>query len=124
MGLIAYLQARRIRRSFPRKKEKFWYCGEIFSYSCDLLKVGKPHKTKEMGLPCEKFLVNPYSGSGGGIPKEGDVIPCIKLDGWIGYYEVIGKERYASAGSDFAGWDDGYEIDLKFHHCEKEVVVM
>lgn len=123
MGLAAYLQARRVRKLFPKKKDKFWYCGEIYEYSYELLKAGKPHMTKEMGLPCGKFLINPYSDAGGRIPREGDVIACIKLDGWIGYYLVTKKWRYSSAGSDFAGWDDGYNVDLKFHHCEKEVPV-
>ena len=123
MGLIAYLQARRAKRLFPKEKKKFWYCGEIYTYSHELLRAGKPHKTSEMGLPCDKFIINPFSDSGGRIPKEGDVIPCIKLNGWIGFYLVTHKGSYSSAGSDFAMWDDGYDVDLKFHHCERKALV-
>ena len=119
MGLGELLAERRARRLFPKKKERFWYCGEIYDYSYELYKAGKPHKTKEMGLPCEKFLINPFSDAGGKIPEVGDIVPCIKLDGWIGYYQVVKKWRYSSAGSDFAGWDDGYEVNLKLHHCER-----
>jgi len=119
MRLGELLAERRARRLFPKKKEGFWYCGEIYNYSCELHTAGKPYKTKEMGLPCEKFLINPFSDAGGKIPEVGDIVHCIKLDGWIGYYQVVKKWRYSSAGSDFAGWDDGYEVNLKLHHCER-----
>lgn len=119
MGLRELFVERRARRLFPKKKERFWYCGEIYDYSYELHKAGKPHKTKEMELPCDKFLINPFSDAGGKIPEVGDVVPCIKLDGWIGYYQVMKKWCYSSAGSDFAGWDDGYEVNLKLHHCER-----
>lgn len=119
MKLREFFAERRARRLFPKKKERFWYCGEIYDYSHELLKAGKPYTTREMELPCDKFIINPYSDTGGKIPKVGDIIPCIKSDGWIGFYLVTDKGRYSSAGSDFASWDDGYEINLKLHHCER-----
>lgn len=122
MGLRSYFAERQTKRMLPKKKERFWYCGEIYTYSYELMKTGRPWKTRELELPCETFLINPYRDSGGKIPEIGDIIPCIKLDGWIGFYLVTDKERYSSAGSDFASWDDGYEVDLKFHHCEKAPV--
>lgn len=122
MGLRELLAERRARRLFPMRKERFWYCGEIYNYSYELCKAGKPYKTKEMGLPCEKFLINPYSDASGKIPEVGDILPCIRLNGWIGYYEVIKKWRYSSAGSDFASWDDGYEVNLKLHHCKRSPI--
>ena len=122
MGLRAYLGARKARKLFPKKKENFWYCGRIYAYGCDLHRAGKPHGAKDMGLPCEKFLINPYSDAGGKVPREGDIVPCIKLDGWIGYYLVTKRWMYSSPGSDFAPWDDGHYVNLKFHHCEKEVL--
>ncbi len=124
MGLLTYLQAWKARSQFPKKKENFWYCGEIHDYKYELMKAGKPHKTKDMGLPCEKFIINPYSDVGGKVPDEGDIIPCIRLNGWIGYYLVVKKWSWSSRGSDFAMWDDGYEVNMKFHHCEKEAMAV
>ncbi len=119
MGLRELLAERRARRLFPKKKERFWYCGAFFDYQYELYKKGKPWKRKEIELPCETFLVNPFNDAGGRIPEVGDILPCIKANGWIGYYLVAKKWRYSSAGSDFASWDDGYEINLKLHHCER-----
>lgn len=117
MGLRNYLAERRARKLFPKKKGKFWYCGAIYDYSYELHRASKPWRTKELELPCETFLINPYSDAGGKIPEVGDIAPCVKLDGWIGYYEVTKRWRYSSAGSDFASWDDGYEVNLRLHHC-------
>ncbi len=115
MGLLALLA----RRYFPRVKKDFWYCGEIYHYSHELQQAGKPWKTSEMNLPCGKFIINPFRDSGGKIPNVGDIVPCIKLDGWIGFYKVTKKYMYSSPGSDFAMWDDGYHINLKLHHLER-----
>ncbi len=122
MGLTAFFRARVARRLFPKNKKNFWYCYAIYSHSYELRTVGKPHNVKDMGLPCEKFLINPYRDTGGKIPKEGDIIPCIKLKGWVGYYLVTKKWMYSSPGSDFACWDDGCYVNLKFHHCESDVL--
>ena len=119
MTIKGFLARWKTRRRFPRVRKRFWYCGEMITYSSDLYREGKPCRTRDMELPCDRFIVNPYSDSGGKIPKVGDILPCIKIDGLIGYYEVLEKRRYSSAGSDFAPWDDGYEIDLKLHHCER-----
>lgn len=107
-----------IETLFPREKLHFWYCGEIYNYAYELQQHSKPYKTSEMGLPCERFLINPYSDAGGKVPREGDIIPCIKLEGWIGYYIVTRKGWYSHYG-DFATWDDGKEVDLVLHHIEK-----
>lgn len=115
-----FILERMARRHFPKKKERFWYCGAIYNYSYDLNRAGKPWKTKEMELPCEKFIINPYSDTGGKIPRVGDILPCIKIDGWIGFYLVTRKGWYSHYG-DFAPWDDGKEVDLKLHHCERAV---
>ena len=104
MGLKALLA----RRLFPSKKDNFWYCGAAFNY-----------EGSSRDLPVNKFILNPYRDTGGKIPEVGDIVPCIKLNGWIGFYKVIKKWRYSSAGSDFAMWDDGYEINLKLHHVER-----
>lgn len=124
MGLRDYLQARRVGKSFPKEKEHFWYCGEIYTYANELREQGKPWRSSEMELPCDRFIINPFSDSGGKIPKDGDILPCIKVDGWIGFYQVSNRHMYSSAGSDFASWDDGYSVDLKFHHCEKETMIV
>lgn len=119
MGLREFLAERRARKLFPKKKDGFWYCGEMNDYQYELSKAGKPWKTSELEFPCDKFLINPYRNSGGRVPEESDVIPCIKVDGWTGYYRVVKKWSYSSRGSDFALWDDGYNVNLKFHHCER-----
>lgn len=116
--LKEFFAKRRVRKLFPKIKEKFWYCGEIYTYSYDLDRAGKPSKTSEMELPCEKFIINPYSDAGGKVPQVGDIIPCIKIDGWIGFYLVTKKDWYSHYG-DFAMWDDGKAVDLKLHHCER-----
>lgn len=124
MGIRAYIGEWRARRPFPKGKKDFWYCGEMITYKSELRKKQLPWRIEEMGLPCDRFIINPYSESGGKVPKKGDIIPCIKLNGWIGFYLVTKDGMYSSAGSDFAMWDNGHSIDLEFHHCEKEVVVM
>lgn len=117
MGLKEFLAERQARKLFPKKKEGFWYCGEFYEYQYELYQAKKPWKSKELVLPCEKFLIN--------WPQcynqicEGAILPCIKLDGWIGFYLITKKWRYSSAGSDFASWDDGYEVNLKLNHCER-----
>lgn len=117
MSIIHWFTSLRAIWLFPKVKKKFWYCGEINDYAYDLMKQGKPWKTSEMNLPCEKFLINPYSDSGGKVPKVGDIIPCIKLYGWIGYYLVTNKGWLSHYG-DFALWDDGKAVDLRLHHIE------
>lgn len=103
----------------PKKVEDFWYCHEIFDYCYKLHQAGKPWKCNEIELPCETFLINPYADEGGKIPEVSDIIPCIKIGNLVGYYLVTKKWRYASAGSDFAGWDDGYYVNLEFEHYER-----
>ncbi|MBA7652473.1 hypothetical protein ES703_60307 [subsurface metagenome] len=119
MGLRELVAERRAKCLFPKKKERFWYCGEFFDYQHGLYQQGKPWKSKEIELPCETFLINLVRDAEDKMPEVGDILPCIKLNGWVGFYEVTKKWRYSSAGSDFASWDDGYEINLKLHHCEK-----
>lgn len=122
MSIKTWLEQRRVKKLFPKSKRKFWYCGEIYTYSCELQREGKPWRTREMGLPCDRFILNPFSDAGGRIPEDGDIVPCIKVDGWIGFYQVSNKYRYSSAGSDFASWDDGYEVDLQLHHIERAAI--
>ena len=109
----------RALRHLPKKKEDFWYCGEIFDYCGKLRDAGKPWKASEVELPCATFLINPFAEQGGKIPQVCDVIPCIKVGNFIGYYLVTKKWRYASAGSDLASWDDGYYVNLELEHYEK-----
>ncbi|GAI49782.1 unnamed protein product, partial [marine sediment metagenome] len=90
---------------------------EFYNYQYELMKQGKPWSGKEIKLPCETFLVNPFVNYN--QIREGAVLPCIRTNGWIGFYLVTDKRRYSSAGSDFASWDDGYGINLKLHHCER-----
>lgn len=118
MSLRNWLAKRKVEKMFPSEKNRFWYCGEIYNYAYELQREGKPWKTREMNLPCDRFIINPYSDAGGKIPEVGDIVPCVKLEGWIGFYKVINKKSYSSPGSDFASWDDGFEVDLKLHHVE------
>lgn len=119
--IIRRIKARKARRLFPKEVKDFWYCGKIYNYRYELYMAGKPHRMEDIELPCERFLINPYINAGGKAPQVGDIIPCVKKDGWIGYYQVVRKYRYLGTTSDdFAPWDDGKAIDLKFHHCEEK----
>lgn len=117
MKLREYLVKRRARKLFPKQKSNFWYCGEFYGYQYQLYQAKKPWKSTEIELPCETFLVNPFQNHG--KIKEGSILPCIKLNGWLGFYEVTKSWYYSSPGSDFASWDDGKNINLELHHIEK-----
>ncbi len=107
------------KRHFPKKKKDFWYCGEFNDYQYKRQQQGKPWKTKELELPCDTFLINPFSNAGGKVPDVGDIIPCIKLNGWIGFYEVTDKHNPHTWG-DYLPWDDGNQVDLRLHHVRRE----
>lgn len=93
---------------FPQEKRDFWYCGAAFDY-----------EGKSEDLPAENFFaLNPYRDSGGKVPEVGDIVPCMKKNGWIAFYEVTKKWNPHSWG-DYALWDDGYYINLKLHHVER-----
>lgn len=119
MNILEYLAERRVRKLFPQRKDDFWYCWEFNEYQHQQMKQEKPWKSSELELPCEVFLVNPFKNYD--RIKEGSILPCIKLEGWIGYYQITKHWRYSSAGSDFASWDDGFNVNLKLHHCERAV---
>ena len=72
MLLRKWLEQRKVNKLFPKAKPNFWYCGEIYLYSSELRQEGKPWKTSEMGLPCDRFIINPFCDSGGSIPRVGD----------------------------------------------------
>ncbi len=116
MNLLESVRQQRARRLFAKEVEKFWYCGRFNSYQYDLYKAGKLHSAAAITLPCEEFLINPFDGN---TPKEGMVIPCQKLHGWIAYYKVTKVGMYSSRGSDFAHWDNGEIIDLRLVRCER-----
>ncbi len=122
MGLRGYLEARRARKLIPKEKRDFWYCYEFYNYQYELSRAGKPWKSSELKFPCETLLLEPYRSKR--EIKTGAILACIKLDGWIGYYEITKVWMYSSPGSDFAGWDDGKYVNLKFHHCERVAVVI
>ena len=112
---------RKARKLFLGKIEKFWYCGAMNEYQYELSKQGKPWKASEIEFPTEEFVINPFNDAGGKVPKVGDIIPCIKKGGWVGFYEVTKKYRsYDPAFADRLPWDDGYDIDLVLHHLERE----
>ncbi len=115
MNLLESYRRQRAKRLFPKEKKKFWYCYEFNEYQYKLFKAGEPYSRREIELPCETFLVDHLSG----VPQEGMVIPCQKLDGWIAYYRVTKVDMYSSPGSDFASWDDGKIIDLRLVRCER-----
>lgn len=109
----------RTKNFFPKTKEDFWYCGALNKYQYKLHKAGKPWKTMEIELPCTTFLINPHSEGGGKLPEVGDIIPCIKKSNLVGYYLVTKKWR-PFGSDDFLSWDDGYHVNLEFHHCKGE----
>lgn len=116
--LTERIAERRAKRLFPRVKEDFWYCGAIYMYRHKLYMAGKSHKMGEIELPCEEFLINPYQNAGGKVPREGDIIPCMKVGEWVGCYLVTRKWCPSPLG-DFAEWDDGGYVNLRLHHCER-----
>ncbi len=117
MGIKEFFAQRKAKKLFPKQVKDFWYCYEIYNYQHELKKQGKPWRTAEMGLPCEKLLINPYKNSD--LIRVGAILPLMKVDGWIGFYEITKKWMYSSPGSDFASWDDGSYVNLKLHHLER-----
>ena len=108
----------RARRLFAKKKKDFWYCGEFYYHQYRLYTAGLPWRSTELVLPCETFLVDPYDEK----PTVGLIIHCQRLQGWVAYYKVTKVGMYSSPGSDFASWDDGKRIDMKFIECYREPI--
>jgi hypothetical protein len=104
------------RALFPEEMNDFWYCGEFNNHQKKLMEQGKPWHSGDLDLPCDTFLINPFSNYD--EIREGAVLPCIQIERWVGYYQIIRKWRPTSWG-DYLPWDDGYHVNLKLDHCER-----
>ena len=89
----------KIKRKFPKVINQVWFAG---------VDLDKPPKYLVPYFNKERRYVN-YS--------RGDIVPMLKINGYIGYYKII---RYEKTGSDLAGWDDGRWYNLKFYNIGKE----
>lgn len=117
MCLREFLELRRVKKLFPKEKRNYWYSGDFHEYQHQLHDQGKPWKSDELELPCETFLVNPFKNHS--QIRRGTILPCIRIDGYVGYYEIT-KSEGPGPWADLLPWDDGCHIDLRFHHCERE----
>ncbi len=109
-------EERKVRKLFPKEKNHFWYCGEWNDYQDELRKQRLPWKSKDIKYPCDTFLVNPFVNYQ--EIREGAMLPCIQVDGWVGHYLITRKWR-PFGSDDFLPWDDGYSLNMVLHHCER-----
>ncbi len=107
---------------FQKEVIEHWYCGAWYLYLGELRDNGLYHGTSmdpsEIVSPAmNRVAFNPWHTGHASHDTSGlidGLIPAIRTGERVGLYEQVGNRYRTTSFYDGAGWDDGYNIDLRF----------